>query len=79
MGLKGQCVIIKYIVDVCLTKDISSWKMLVKRLPVNIHNFCRRYLVMSLANDGRFQVLVRACYVVNCKVSFMFSITVPVY
>ena len=50
MGLKEQCVIIKYIVDVCLTKDISSWQMLVKRLPVNIHNFCRRYLVMSLAN-----------------------------
>ena len=50
MGLKEQCVIIKYIVDVCLTKDISSWQMLVKRLPVNIHSFCRRYLVMSLAN-----------------------------
>ena len=36
IGLKEQCVIIKYIVDVCLTKDISSWQMLVKRLPVNI-------------------------------------------
>ena len=52
MGLKEQCVVIKYIVDVCLTKDISSWQMLVKRLPVNIHNFCHRYLVMSLANDS---------------------------
>ena len=30
MGLKEQCVITKYIVDVCLTKDISSWQMLVK-------------------------------------------------
>ena len=47
VGLKEQCVIIKYIIDVCLTKDISLWQMLVKRLPVNIHNFCRRYLVMS--------------------------------
>ena len=51
MGLKEQCVFIKYIVDVCLTKDISSWQMLVKRLPVNIHSFCRRCLVMSLANN----------------------------
>ena len=34
MGLKEQCVIIKYVVDVCFTKDISSWQMLVKRLPV---------------------------------------------
>ena len=30
MGLKEQCVIITYIVDVCLTKDISSWQMLAK-------------------------------------------------
>ena len=52
VGLKEQCVIIKYVVDVCFTKDISSWQMLVKRLPVNIHNFCRRYLVMSLANNS---------------------------
>ena len=55
MGLKEQCVIIKYIVDVSLAKDISSWQMLVKRLPVNIHNFCRRYLVMSLANNSNLK------------------------
>ena len=30
MGLKEQCVIITYIVDVCLTKDISLWQMLAK-------------------------------------------------
>ena len=55
MGLKEQCVIIKYIVDVCLTKDISSWQVLVNRFPVNIRNFCRRYLVMSLANNSNLK------------------------
>ena len=55
MGLKEQCVIIKHMYDVCLTKDISSWQMLVKRLPMNIHNFCRRDLVMSLANNSNLK------------------------
>ena len=38
-----------------MVKDIQSWQVLVKRLPINIHNFCRRYLVMSLANNSNLK------------------------
>ena len=34
-----------------MVKDIQSWQILVKRL----HNFCRRYLVMSLANNSNLK------------------------
>ena len=32
------------------SKEISRWQRLVKNLPINLHNFCRKYLVSSLAN-----------------------------
>ena len=32
------------------SKEISRWQRLVKNLPINLHNFCQRYLVSSLAN-----------------------------
>ena len=51
MGLKEQCILIKQIIEVSMVKDIQSRQILVKRLPINIHNFRRRYLVMSLANN----------------------------
>ena len=38
-----------------MVKYIQSWQILVKRLPMNIHNFCRRYLVMSLANNSNLK------------------------
>ena len=38
-----------------MVKDIQSWQILVKRLPINIHNFCRRYLVLSLANNSNLK------------------------
>ena len=38
-----------------MVKDIQSWQILVKRLPINIHNFCRSYLVMSLANNSNLK------------------------
>ena len=38
-----------------MVKDIQSSKILVKQLPINIHNFCRRYLVMSLANNSNLK------------------------
>ena len=55
MGLKKQCILIKQIIEVSMVKDIQSWQILVKRLPINIHNFCRRYLVMSLANNSNLK------------------------
>ena len=38
-----------------MVKDIQSWKILVERLPIKIHNFCRRYLVMGLANNSNLK------------------------
>ena len=35
-----------------MVKDVQSWQILGKRLPINMHDFCRRYLVMSLANNS---------------------------
>ena len=55
MGLKKQCILIKQIIEVSMVKDIQSWQILVKRLPINIHNFCRRCLVMSLANNSNLK------------------------
>ena len=50
-----QCILIKQIIEVSMVKDIQSWQILVKRLPINIHNFCRRYLVISLANNSNLK------------------------
>ena len=55
MGLKEQCILIKQIIEVSMVKDIQLWQILVKRLPINIHNFCSRYLVMSLANNSNLK------------------------
>ena len=35
-----------------MVKDIQSWQILVKRLSINTHNVCSRYLVMSLDNNS---------------------------
>ena len=55
MSLIEQYIIIKHVIEVCMVKDIKSWQMLVKRLPVNIHNFCPRYLIVNLANDSNIK------------------------
>ena len=38
-----------------MVKDIQSWQILVKRLPINIHNFCCMYLVINLANNSNLK------------------------
>ena len=55
LSLKEQCILIKKIIEVSTVKDIQSRQILVKRLPINIHNFCRRYFVMSLANNSNLK------------------------
>ena len=55
MGLKEQCILIKQIIEVSMIKDTQSWQILVKRLLINMHNFCRRYLAMSLANNSNLK------------------------
>ena len=35
-----------------LEKDITNWQNVLKRLPVNIHNFAHRYLIFNLANSS---------------------------
>ena len=55
MGLKEQCILIKQVIEVPMVKDIQSWQIPAKRLPINMHNFCRRYLAMSLANNSNLK------------------------
>ena len=38
-----------------MVKDIQSWQIPAKRLPINKHNFCCRYLVISLANNSNLK------------------------
>ena len=35
-----------------LEKAITNWQNILKRLPVNIHNFAHRYLIFNLANSS---------------------------
>ena len=50
MRLKEQSNIIQSVTIHCSSKEISRWQRLVKSLPINLHNFCRKCLVSSLAN-----------------------------
>ena len=38
MGLKKHGILIKQIIELSMVEDIQSWQILVKRLPINIHN-----------------------------------------
>ena len=38
MGLKKHGILIKQIIKLSMVEDIQSWQILVKRLPINIHN-----------------------------------------
>ena len=44
--------IISFIVDEAFVSDITNWKKVTNKLPANIFRFCRRYLVLSLANNS---------------------------
>ena len=50
MQLKEQSNIMQSVTIHSSRKEISRWQRLVKNLPINLHNFCRKYLVSSLAN-----------------------------
>ena len=52
MGLNEQCKIISFIVEEAFVSDITNWKKVTTKLPANIFRFCRRYLVLSLANNS---------------------------
>ena len=52
MGLNEQCKIISFIVEEAFVSDITNWKKVNTKLPANIFRFCRRYLVLSLANNS---------------------------
>ena len=55
MGLNEQCKIISFIFDEAFVSDITNWKKVTNKLPVNIFRFCRRYLVLSLANNSNLR------------------------
>ena len=50
MQLKKQSSIIQLITIHSISKEISRWQRVVKNLSINLYNFCRKYLVSSLAN-----------------------------
>ena len=52
MGLNEQCKIISFIAEEAFMSDITNWKKVTNKLQANIFRFCRRYLVLSLANNS---------------------------
>ena len=60
MGLKEQSTVVSSIVSSSFVKDITNWQNVLKRLPVNIHNFAGRYLIFNLeygSNLFRWKIL----------------------
>ena len=55
MGLKEQNVIIKFLLEINKSKEINRWQSLVTRFPITIQNFCRRYLIASVANGSNLR------------------------
>ena len=52
LGLKEQSTIVSSVVNSSFAKDIINQQNVIKRLPVNIHNFAGRYLIFNLANNS---------------------------
>ena len=52
MVFNEQSKIISLIVDETFVSDIINWTKVTNKLPANIFRFCRRYLVVSLANNS---------------------------
>ena len=52
-----------------INKEISRWQRLVKNLSINLYNFCRKYLVSSLANRANLGWIIsehNICELCNC-------------
>ena len=52
MSLKEQNKLISHLVKECPVKIITIWQCLVRNLPSNIFQFCRRALILSLPNNS---------------------------
>ena len=52
MNLNEQNLIIQHILSVSSQKIICLWQRLLRNLPNNIYNFCRRALILSLSNNS---------------------------
>ena len=48
LDLKKQSIIIKFLTDNVGVNRIKCWQKIIKNLPDNIFNFCRRYLILAL-------------------------------
>ena len=55
MDLSEQSKIISFVLNISSAKDIRVWKLIISNLPANIFRFCRRYLVLSLANASNLR------------------------
>ena len=69
-GLKEQSNILQSTTISSSRKEISRWQRLVKNRTVNLHNFCPKYLVSSLAihtNLKRWKISENSnCELYNC-------------
>ena len=78
MGLKEQSTIVSSIVNSSFAKDITNWQNVIKRLPVNIHNFASRYLIFNLANNSnlfRWKILPSS----NCNLCLKSQIQLYIF
>ena len=57
LGLKKPSTIVSSTVSSSFAKDMTTGQNVLKRLPVNIYNFARRYLILNLANNSNLFVL----------------------
>ena len=55
MGLKEQCIIIKFLIENCRASEISLWQDTVSKLTTNLFSFCRKSLIFCLSNASNLK------------------------
>jgi hypothetical protein len=53
--LKEQSTIISHVQEICTIKTLQNWQVVVANLPSNITCFCRKALILSLANASNLR------------------------
>ena len=55
MGLKEQCLIIKFVTENCRAAEVSLWQDVVSKLTSNLFSFCRKALILCLSNASNLK------------------------
>ena len=56
LKLKKESIIVKFVTENVTQKRIKSWQKVVEKLPQSISNFCRRFLILSLATKSNLKL-----------------------